>query len=144
MSDTNKNIFEFQLTAIEILGFSLIDSTKLPEVKLFNFGVGVEARLNAEEKLLFVVSTVEIRNDDSSVLLADIKTSCVFAIKNFDEHVKQSASGKLEINQYLLNTLNMVSISTTRGIMFTTFKGTCVHNAILPVIDPKDFAAPKE
>ena len=35
--------------------------------------------------------------------------------------------------------INSISISTIRGIMFSTFKGTYLHNAFLPVIDPKAF-----
>jgi hypothetical protein len=37
--------------------------------------------------------------------------------------------------------LNRISISTTRGAMFSTFKGTFLHAAILPIVDPKNFKA---
>jgi hypothetical protein len=39
--------------------------------------------------------------------------------------------------------MNSISISTIRGIMFSTFKGTYLHNAFLPVIDPKSFNVDK-
>lgn len=32
-----------------------------------------------------------------------------------------------------------VSLSTARGYMAATFKGTILHNAFLPIIDPKTF-----
>ena len=35
-----------------------------------------------------------------------------------------------------ISTLNSISISTTRGMMFSAFRGTFLHNAILPLIDP--------
>jgi uncharacterized protein YbbC (DUF1343 family) len=37
--------------------------------------------------------------------------------------------------------LNSISLSTTRGAMFSTFKGTFLHGAVLPIIDPKQFQA---
>jgi hypothetical protein len=39
----------------------------------------------------------------------------------------------------IIDLLNSVSVSTVRGMMFSAFKGTFLHNAVLPVIDPKTF-----
>lgn len=39
----------------------------------------------------------------------------------------------------ILVTFNSISISTMRGLMFAQFKGTFLHNAILPIIDPGSF-----
>ena len=44
-----------------------------------------------------------------------------------------------ELPTDIIVTINSISISTIRGIMFSTFKGTYLHNAFLPIIDPKSF-----
>jgi hypothetical protein len=42
-----------------------------------------------------------------------------------------------EINEAFAETLNSISISTTRGVMFSELKGTILHHAFLPIIDVK-------
>lgn len=37
----------------------------------------------------------------------------------------------------LILTLNSISISTLRGIIYSEFRGTFLQNATLPIIDPK-------
>jgi hypothetical protein len=35
--------------------------------------------------------------------------------------------------------INSISMDTLRGIMFSKFMGTYLHNAILPIIDSEQF-----
>ncbi|MBL0073688.1 MAG: hypothetical protein IPP34_18540 [Bacteroidetes bacterium] len=67
-----------------------------------------------------------------------LSVSCIFEILNFEDVIKVEADGKVNIPPRLIETLNIISISTTRGVMFSTFKGT-LHGAVLPIIDPKQF-----
>jgi hypothetical protein len=68
-----------------------------------------------------------------------LSVSCIFEIANFEDVIKLEADGKVNIPQSLIETFNIISISTTRGVMFSTFKGTFLHGAVLPIIDPKQF-----
>jgi hypothetical protein len=86
-----------------------------------------------------VIVHVEIKNDDHSVVLGSLSVSCIFEILNFEDVIKVEADGKVNIPQRLIETLNIISVSTTRGVMFSTFKGTFLHGAVLPIIDPKQF-----
>jgi hypothetical protein len=43
----------------------------------------------------------------------------------------------------IVETLNILTIGTARGIMFSEFKGTWLHSNFLPVIDPKSFKQTK-
>jgi len=36
--------------------------------------------------------------------------------------------------------VNSIALSTTRGLLFAQFRGTPLHNTILPLIDPADFS----
>lgn len=60
-----------------------------------------------------------------------------YSIEDFDAVIKKNKSGKSDIPEGLKVTLNSISISTARGMLFSAFRGTALHDAILPVIDPK-------
>ena len=49
-----------------------------------------------------------------------------------------------KLTEELKDVLNSISISTTRGVMFSTFKGTYLHNALLPVVDARQMVNEKE
>jgi hypothetical protein len=131
---------EMQIRAIELLNGSLqLPASPNIAVTTFNFNISIESKADAPNKLVFVIVHVEIKNDDHSLILGALSVSCIFEIANFDEVIKIEENGKLNIPQRLIDTLNIISISTTRGMMFSTFKGTFLHGAVLPIIDPKQF-----
>jgi hypothetical protein len=88
---------------------------------------------------VFVIVTVEVKSEDQNYLLGSLAISCIYNIVNFDEIIKIDPSGRIDIPQPLIEILNSFSISTARGVMFTSFKGTFLHNAFLPIIDPRSF-----
>lgn len=131
---------EMQIRAIELLNGSLqLPASQNTSATTFNFNINIESKADAPNKLVFVVVHVEIKNDDHSLVLGALSVSCIFEIVNFDEVITIEENGKLDIPERLIETLNMISISTTRGVMFSTFKGTFLHGAVLPIIDPKQF-----
>ena len=131
---------DLQLKSIELLKGS-ISLPSVPEVSLtnFNFNISLESKADATNKFLFVIVSVEIRSEDQNHILGSLAVSCIYSIVNFDDVVKIEVDGKLDIPQPLVEILNSISISTTRGVMFSTFKGTFLHNAFLPIIDPRSF-----
>jgi hypothetical protein len=131
---------DLQLKSIELLKGS-ISLPSVPEVSLnnFNFNISLESKADATNKILFVIVSVEIRSEDQYHVLGSLALSCIYSIVNFDEVVKIEADGKLDIPQPLVEILNSISISTARGVMFSTFKGTFLHNAFLPIVDPRSF-----
>lgn len=142
MAETENNHFnaEMQLRAIEILNSSLnLPANPNVPVNIFNFSISIESRADTVNKLVFVIVHVEIKNDDLSAVFGTLSVSCIFEIVNFKDVVKIDSDGKVNIPEQLTETLNSISISTTRGVMFSTFKGTFLHGAVLPVIDPKQF-----
>ena len=140
MAKTENSDFnvELKLKAIELLNSSLQMPVGQSEaITNFNFNINIESRADATDKLIFVIVHVGIKTDDQSNILGALSVSCIFEIVNFKEVIKTEPDGKLNIPQTLIDRLNNISISTTRGVMFSTFKGTFLHNAILPVIEPK-------
>ena len=131
---------EMQIKAIELLNSSLnLPANPQAQITDFNFNINIESRADAVNKLVFVIVHVEIKNDDHSIVLGALSVSCIFEIVNFEDVIKVEVDGKVNIPQRLIETLNIISISTTRGVMFSTFKGTFLHGAVLPIIDPKQF-----
>ena len=70
--------------------------------------------------------------------LGSIKVSCVYYIDNLTEF-KSTDNKQFDFPNDFISTVNSISISTARGIMFSQLKGTFLHNAILPILDPKGF-----
>lgn len=135
--NTEVNI-EMQLKAIELLNNAIVlpPNAKTP-ITNFNFNINIESKADATKNLVFVIVNVEIKNDDQSLTVGSISVSCVYEIFNFNDAIKLDNEGRINIPPKLVETLNIISISTTRGVMYSTFKGTFLHNAFLPIIDPK-------
>lgn len=131
---------ELQIRTIELLNSSIkLPANSNKPITNFNFNIGIESRIDAQNKLIFVIVHVEIKNDDQSIILGNLSVSCIFEIVNFVDVIKVKTNGKVDIPQKLIEMLNSISISTTRGVMFSTFRGTFLHSAVLPIIDPKQF-----
>ncbi len=138
--ENKENNVDMQLRAIELLNNSLtLPSNPNTPVTNFNFNIHIESRTDAVKKLVFVIVHIDIKNDDLSAVLGNLSVSCIFEIVNFEDVIKVEADGNVNIPQQLIETLNGISISTARGVMFSTFKGTFLHNAVLPIIDPNRF-----
>lgn len=129
-----------QLRSIELLKNSIV-MPSTPEVSLanFNFNINLESKADAENKIIFVIVSVEVKTADQNHILGSLAASCIFGIANFDDVIKIEDGGKLNIPKGIAEILNSISISTVRGIMFSSFRGTFLHNAFLPIIDPQSF-----
>ncbi len=131
---------EIQLKGIELLNIDQrLSAVDTINIRNFNFNINIETKADAPNKLLFAIIHIEILTEDQSQVVGGISVSCIFELKNFEELIKIESEGKLTLPQQLVDIINSISLSTTRGVMFATFKGTPLHNAFLPIIDPKQF-----
>jgi hypothetical protein len=134
----NSNIkAELQLKSIELLQSSLSTprNTNI-NMSSYTFNISIESRGDATNKLVFVIVSVEIKDAEQTLLLGSIAVSCIFEIANFKEVIQIDPAGQVIIPEGLMHILNSLAISTTRGVLFATFKGTFLHAAVLPMIDP--------
>tara|TARA_R110000868_G_scaffold123126_3_gene326273 strand:- start:304 stop:744 length:441 start_codon:yes stop_codon:yes gene_type:complete len=132
--------FSMQLLNIELLEFSLTRPTKpMEENHQINFQVGMEQKFDVNSLTAFVATVITIvDNIEDANVLAKITTSCNFKIENMNDFT-DSESGKVILPDPAITTLNAVAISTTRGILFSELRGTHLHGAVLPVMDPSKF-----
>jgi hypothetical protein len=135
--------FEYKIKGIEVLNSEInIPEKPLPGKVLFSFDVSLEQRFNMEQELIFVLCDITtFTSDNSDLKLGRIKSSCIFNVKDLKNYITDGNQVKLP--EEFVNTINTISVSTTRGLMFSLFKGTFLHGAILPVIDPAQYKTKK-
>lgn len=133
----------FQLKGIELLDFCFNHPKKqIPAQMVFNFDIKIEHKILADNNFIAVVVSIDINNDQRDIKLGSIMVSCIFEIPELKEYIDPK-NNVPKLSEEFLTTINSISISTVRGVMFSQFRGTFLHNAILPVVDPKSFVSQK-
>ena len=144
MSKKKDENIEFQLINIEILESEIkVPKKSLPNDVVYSFDVALEQRFNIEQELIFVIcniTTFPQGNPDQK--LGKYSSSCIFKVNNLSKYI--SKDKKINLSENFIITINSVAISTTRGLMFSLFKGTFLHGAILPLLDPNTIQKEKK
>lgn len=127
----------FRLKNIELLQSSLsaIDYAISMDT-IFKFNINIEHLVIINENCIAVKPNVEIFTEKNDFILGKLSSSLIFEFENLAGYVVDK---EVKLPSDIIVAINSISISTIRGIMFSTFKGTYLHNAFLPVIDPKAF-----
>lgn len=144
MSSKKEENIEFQLINIEILE-SEIKTPKepLPNNIVFSFDIAVEQRFNAEQELIFVICDITtFPQDNPGLKLGKYRSSCIFKVNDLNNYI--TVNKKINLSEEFIVTINSVAISTTRGLMFSLFKGTFLQGAILPLLDPSQYKKTKK
>lgn len=138
IEDKKPNI-NIQFKAIELLN-SLLNppSDYHGAIVDFTFKLGIESTVDVANKVVSVMVRVEIQDNEKAKVGA-LSIRCIFEIVPFEEIICLDEKGDSNIPSSVLEELISTSISTLRGIMFSTFSGTFLHGAILPIIYPIQF-----
>ena len=127
----------FRLKNIELIQSNItpIDYILSPDV-IFKFTINIEHLVNIKDNILAIKPNIEIFTEENETILGTLTASLVFEFDNLSAFVIEN---EIKLPLDIIIAINSLSISTVRGIMFSTFKGTYLHNDFLPVIDPKAF-----
>ncbi len=129
----------FAYKGIEVISSDFAFVNIPPQMfSVFNYNLKIDININDELNLVILDVKTQIFSKDNDHRLGGVEVRSVFEISNFSEVVKL-AKDTFEINPELLKTLQIISIGTTRGIMYSTFKGSFLHGALLPLFDPTQF-----
>lgn len=129
----------FQLKGIDIVDVSIKHPEKqLPTECKYNMDVNIQHKVNGNEKTIIVTPKVTVKLDEDNFTCSIIKVSFFYVVDNLDEFQKKD-SEEFDLPDSFITTLNSISLSTIRGIMYSHFKGTFLHNTILPIVNPADF-----
>ncbi len=127
-----------RLKGIELLDGSLIRPEDVKEdLTAFQFNLSLIHDIDKEKSLVFVIVQVEMTSVRLNKRVGSLSVSHIYELANFDDAVTIIEEGKFKLTEALTDVLNSISISTTRGVMFSTFKGTFLHHALLPIVNPK-------
>jgi hypothetical protein len=122
----------YKISAIETLDLEMKHPKQQNiDFNTFHFDLKLQHRINAEKKLVFVITNISIMDKDKSSQVGHLETSCIFEVENFSDYL--NSENKVNFPDTFINEINSMAISTTRGIMFSEFKGTFLHKAVLPV-----------
>src|SRR6056297_2246398 len=132
MSNQQSQPVTYRISALELLNLE-IKHPKQEQMDLntFHFDLKLQHRINGEKQLVFVISTINILDKDKSTQVGHVETSCIFHVENFNEYLGED--NQVKFPDTFIGEINAMAISTTRGIMFSEFKGTFLHKAVLPV-----------
>jgi hypothetical protein len=130
---------KFQIKGIEILDLNIIypKAPLIGEV-VFKFNINVELKTVNENSLVMAIVSVDVLDNKTADKYGLVKVNCIYGVDNFISFVN-SESKKVDFPKQFVTALNSISLSTTRGIMYDQFRGTFLHGAILPILDPKSF-----
>lgn len=139
MENNSSNIISFKIEAIELLEYSLNtpNFTTSPEL-CYKFDMGIEHKISLELKKIFVVCSFDVKSETDNFQFAHAKISCIYDFPNVEDYHNKT-NNKVNLPDTIGVTLNSISLSTSRGVLFTLFRGTFLHQAILPIVDPKTF-----
>ena len=129
---------------LKMKGVELIKSLINPPVpnfvaKEFQFTINVETRLDPLQQLAFIIISADIKSDNKPDILCTLSSACIFGIDNFEDVFKKISEDKYHTPDDVMFMLISISISTLRGVMYEHLRGTYLHAAFLPIIDPKQF-----
>jgi len=132
------NAFGIKLRGIELLNVSLIRPEHTSKnLSTFLYNVRIVQDIDKNKKLVFIIVHVDIHSVEEKKDVGSISVSHIYELANFEEDVTILDEHNFKMSESLNDILNSISISTTRGVMFSTYKGTFLHNALLPIVNPK-------
>lgn len=139
---TNEQAIGYRLKTIELLNSELVMFEAVLGKELYSFEVEILHQVNEGiNSVLIIIGVKIIREEKAKSQVGYLKASCIFEIVDFEKAILKNEEGQFIIPLNLASELNNIAIGTTRGIMFAQFKGTQLHNAILPVIMPAQVQA---
>jgi hypothetical protein len=134
--EIKKEDVKFQIKGIELLDVNVeYPKVQLKGVVVFKFNINVEIKFVNENSFVIAIVSVDILDNETADKFGFIKASCIFGVENFNSFLN-SETNKVEFPKQFLTIVNSISISTIRGLMFSQFRGTFLHGALLPIIDP--------
>ena len=126
--------YRVKIEWIDIIEKSLY-KVQIFEEEVFNFEVITQAIADSSKSAIVTFVIVNIRRmNEANDLVAKIMIAVGFVVENFENAFKKDENNSYPIPIEFENTVKMMSISTMRGIMFSEFRGTRLHKAILPII----------
>lgn len=129
-----KNI-SFRIKGIEIVNTAINAPAEGGIVTTFAFDMQFRAATDPQKNIITVFSDVLIREEERNLQVGRFSSLFHYEVEELEKLIKAKDLNQVEVPKDLISTLLGISASTLRGLMFGAFKGTFLHNAILPAVD---------
>lgn len=137
-SPTSADSYGVTLKGVELLHSSLVrPPANSPDLTYLKYHIKFDYQIDKEKKLVFIIVNIRIDTFPAEAEVGKMVVSHIYEIADFDHEIKIKDGDKFSIPKELTAMLNDISISTTRGIMYSIYKGTFLHQAILPLVKQK-------
>lgn len=134
----------FRLKNIELIETCIHPPRKkLPKDTIFQFDINIDHRVSAGREDVYAICSVVVLDNTKDHVFAKITAGCIFQAQELSSFLDEKDK-RLILPEFFITTINSITISTLRGIMFSFFRGTYLHNALLPVIDPLQLSQVKK
>jgi hypothetical protein len=125
----------FRFVAIQTISKSMAQSPEPPiDLSLTSFNITVETRVHAQSRLVMPYVHLKVNRTDTKMELASLTVAYYFEIEEFDKFILLNEDKLYLIPPHLDALIRPVCISTTRGVFYSEFRGTYLHNCIMPVV----------
>src|SRR5215211_9112212 len=124
-----------RLHGIEIIEKALLRGA-VQENETFTFAISAQSFNDPSKEIIVIFTRVIISKETVGERIGTITVAVGFYIENFNTHFKQAENDQIRIPDEVEIMLRSMALSTTRGVMFSEFKGTQLHKAFLPIIIP--------
>lgn len=135
--DTKKS-FNIKFQVIEIFERSLSIQPPYPQEPdakpNFNFRVSSNTLVDEKDKLIIITLKIFVKSLNFENITGLLQIRFGYQVLNFED-LPRNIKGAYGLPKDLENILRNAAISTARGVMFSEFRGTILHNAILPLFD---------
>ena len=129
----------FKIKTIIILESNLNKpNVSIESASVYQYDISLEQSIRIKECLMDVICRIEIWTDARDQQLANLKSRFIYNVDNLENYWDKKTN-KPNLPDDFRVSLNSVAISTSRGLMFSFLKGTYLHDAILPVVNPYAF-----
>ena len=130
-----ENNFAFGLKGIEIVNSIIQAPTEPRQLTTFGFDIQFRVTPNPKENVVVIFVDIKVKDQEQKDQLGQFSALFYFGVDDLEKNISMGELNQAEIPQPLFSTLVGISASTIRGLMFSAFKGTFLHNAILPLVD---------
>ena len=132
-----KRFVYLDFLTIEVLECSLKAPDAGEEITEFEYSIALDNRLDEVDETVEVMVDISIC-DQVARPLGTYKVRVKLEVGDLDKvdwHAEDSAPHRSKLTA----TWNSIAISTVRGMMFSDFRGTFLHHAILPIVNPSQY-----
>jgi hypothetical protein len=133
--DQNTQTSSFRISNIELIKTEIYVQKSVPDD--YKCTISLNTNIDTEAGLIACNVTTLFHGKELEEKYAEIVTRVSFLVKNIAPAIIKNPDNTVNVDTNLLLTVISISISTTRGIVYSSLRNTTVNNAIMPLFDAK-------